>query len=177
MVLMDLSKAFDCISHELLIAKLRAYGFGNDSLRLIFDYLTPRKQRVRINSTYSSWLEVTSGVPQGSVLGPLLFSIYISDLTYFIEDSQLCKFADDNTPFASDFKLKGVISRLENDIQKILVWFESSVMVKNPSKFHVMFMGLGNDCKRCIEIDRMIIETVDKIKLLGIIFDSKLKFS
>ena len=63
MVLMDLSKAFDCLPHDLLIAKLEAYGFGIGSLLLDFDYLTSRKQRVRINSTYSSWLEITSGVP------------------------------------------------------------------------------------------------------------------
>ena len=75
---------------------------------------------------YSFCLEITSGVPQGSVLGPLLFNIYINDLTYFIKDSQLCNFADDNTIFASDFKLEGVISRLENEIQKTLVWFESN---------------------------------------------------
>ena len=176
MILMDHSKAFDCISHELLMTKLGAYGFGNDSLRLIFDYLTSRKQRVRINSTYSSWLEITSGVPQGSVLGPLLFNIYINDLTFFVEDCQLCNFADDNTLFASDVKLEGVISRLETDIQKTLFWFESNMMVTNPSKFQVMFMGLGNDCKLCIEIDKMVVKTVDKVKLLGVIIDSKLKF-
>ena len=163
MVLMDLSKAFDCISHELLIAKLEAYGFGNDSLRLIFDYLTSRKQRVKINSTYSSWLEVTSGVPQGSVLGPLLFNIYINDLTFFIEDSQICNIADDNTLFASDLRLEGVILRLKNDTRKTLVWFESNMMAANPSK--------------CIEIDKMFITTVDKVKLLGVIVDSKLKFN
>ena len=179
MVLMDLSKAFDCISRELLIAKLEAYGFGIDSLRLISDYLTSRKQRVRINSTYSSWLEITSGVPQVSVPGPLPFNIYINDLTFFLEDSQLCNFADDNTLFASDLKLERVISRLENDIPKTLFWFESNMTVANPSKFQVMFMGLGNDYKLCMESlhsDEMVITTVDKLKLLGIIIDSRQKF-
>ena len=117
MVLMNLSKAFDCISHELLIAKLEAYGFGIDTLRLTFNYLTSRKPRVIVNSTYSSWLEITSGVSKESVLGSLIFNIYKNDLTFFIEDSYLCNFADDNANFASDFKLEGVISRLENDIQ------------------------------------------------------------
>ena len=69
-----------------------------------------------------------------------------------------------------------MISRLENDIQKTLFWFESNMMVTNPSKFQVMFMGLGNDCKLCIEIDKMVVKTVDKVKLLGVIIDSKLKF-
>ena len=176
MVLMDLSKAFDCLPHDLLIAKLEAYGFGIGSLRLIFDYLTSRKQRVRINSTYSSWLEITSGVPQGSVLGPLLFNIYINDLTFFIEDSHLCNFADDNTLYASDFKLERVISRLENDMHKTLVWFESNMMVANPSKFQFMFMGLGHDYKLCMEIDEKVITTVQQVKLLGVVIDSKLKF-
>ena len=145
-------------------------------LRLIFDYLTSRKQRVKINSMYSSWLEITSDVPQGLVLGPLLLSFYINDLVFFIEDSRLSNYADDNTLFASDLKLEEMISRLENDIQKTLVWFESNMMVASPSKFQIMFMSLENNSKLCMEIDKMVTTTVNKVKLLDVIIDSKLKF-
>ena len=77
-VLMDLSKAFDCIPHDLLIAKLSAYGFDENSLALIYSYLKRRPQSVRINNTYSSFQNIVSGVPQGSILG--LFNFYINDL-------------------------------------------------------------------------------------------------
>ena len=75
-VLMDLSKAFDTLNHELLIAKLHAYGFGKESLMLLLSYLSNRWQRSKINTSLSSWMELLQGVPQGSVLGPLLFNIY-----------------------------------------------------------------------------------------------------
>ena len=75
-LLADLSKAFDCLDHELLIVKLNAYGFSLTALKLVYNYLSNRKQRSKINSAYSSLLEILFGVPQGSILGPLLFNIF-----------------------------------------------------------------------------------------------------
>ena len=109
---MDLSKAFDCLSHELLIAKLSAYGFSPSALRLIHSYLSERKQRVKINGSFSAWRETMIGVPQGSVLGPLLFNIYINDLFMFVKDAQICNYADDTTIYACDTNIESVIKTL-----------------------------------------------------------------
>ena len=79
---MDLSKAFDILNHDLLIAKLYAYGFSKTALRLIKSYLTNRWQRTKINNSYSSWIELLLGIPQGSILVPLLFNIYLNDLFF-----------------------------------------------------------------------------------------------
>ena len=93
---MDLSKAFDMINHNLLLAKLKAYGFSNQALSLLQSYLCNRFQRSIINGSFSSWNEVITGVPRGSILGPLLFNIFLN-IFLFISKCQLCNYADANT--------------------------------------------------------------------------------
>ena len=93
-LLTDLSKAFDCLSHELLIAKLRVYGFDLPALKLIQSYLSNRKQKTKINSTYSSRNEILFGVPQGLILGPLLFNTFLCDLFWIMREIEFASFVD-----------------------------------------------------------------------------------
>ena len=105
---MDLSKVFDTIDHDLLIAKLGAYGFQEDALVFMKSYFTNRQQRVHVNSNLNMWEEIISGVLRGSILGLLLFNIFLNDFLLFVENSDLSNYADDNTLYSSGNDLEKV---------------------------------------------------------------------
>ena len=104
-LLMDLSKAFDTINHELLIAKLHAYGFSIEALEVLLSYLQERWQRVKINTTFSSWTQLLQGVPQGSVLGPMLFNIYINDIFFALNRIDIRSIIRSTIIFMCSFRL------------------------------------------------------------------------
>ena len=134
-ILMNLSKAFDCIPHDLIIAKLHAYGFDKNALVLVYSYLKKRKQSVRINNVYSSFQEIVSGVPQGSVLGSILFNFYINDLFWFIKQATLYNYADDNTLAFFSKSLPDLVNVLENEADSALSWLEQNEMIANRTNF------------------------------------------
>ena len=132
-LLTDLSKAFDCMTHDLLIAKLHALNFDMNALNLIFDYLTGRKQRVKINSSFSSYLDIFQGVPQGSILGPLLFNLFLCDLFLFVEEADIMSYADDNTPHVCSENVDVTLEKLEKK-----EWFSNHFLMANYDKCHLI---------------------------------------
>ena len=130
-LLIDLSKAFDCLNDDLLIAKLNAYGFSLPTLRLIHDYLLNRRQRTRTNNSYSKWMEIVLGVPQGSILGPLLFNIFLADLFFIVNSTDIANYADDNTPYATANDIDSLIASLEEASESLFTWFDNNLMKSN----------------------------------------------
>ena len=178
-VLMDLSKAFDCIPHDLLIAKMHAYGFDEDSLILFFSYLKDRKQAVKVNNTLSSFMTLVSGVPQGSILGPLLFNIFINDIVFFLERSDLGNYADDNTITAWENSIKELINTLQNESNIAIDWFRENQMIVNPDKFQVIIFhkqGKTIEDNYTLSFGQYQIPSKNSVSLLGIEIDNKLSF-
>ena len=135
-ILMDLSKAFDCVPHDLLIAKLHAYGFELTALKYICSYLSDRQQSTRINGTYSLFEIIISGVPQGSILGPIIFNIFINDLFYFIKKSNVHNYADDITLSTFSNSIPNLIRVLEDETNTAISWLTNNSMIASPEKFH-----------------------------------------
>ena len=172
-LLTDLSKAFHCLPHDLLIAKLHAYGFDTPALRLLHNYLTNRKQRVKIDGTFSSWEEILFGIPQCSILGSLLLNIFLCDLFLFINDIDIASYADNNTPYTIHKNPEKIIRVLENTSVNLLTLFKNNEMKANADKCHLL---VNSEEKVCTKIGHYDIESSEQQKLLGVLIDNKLTF-
>ena len=183
-LLTDLSKAFDCMSHSLLVAKLRAYGMSAEATELLADYLSHRKQRVKLSgeNTLSSWLSIQNGVPQGSVLGPMLFNIFINDIFNFVDNGSLHNYADDNSSVTTGKNVGEVINALTTESNKLIKWFTENKMEANPDKFQCMILpGHRKEVKNsdlCIPIGNQgtTVNNTSCVKLLGVFLDNNLCF-
>ena len=172
--LTDLSKAFGCLSHDLLIAKLNAYGFSMSALRFVHSYPKNRMQRTKINSEYCSWEEIMFGVLQGSILGPLLFNIFLCDLFLIMENINIASYADDNTSYTTGNLIEEVIQKLENAAKSLFQWFRDNQMKANPDKCHFL---CSSNREVSLAIENQLIKNSKFEKLLGIKLDSKLNFN
>ena len=172
-LLTDLSKAFDCLSHELLVAKLSSYGMEDLAVRFVSDYLTNRKQRTKIGNNYSSWRDVLFGVPQGSILEPLLFNIYLCDLFLLVCNIDVASYADDTTPDVTGDDIESTVRQLEQAAKLLFQWFSDNQMKGNEGKCHVLISTKENVC---VNIGTTQITNSACEKLLGIKVDSSLNF-
>ena len=151
----------------------------NHRLILIYDYLKGRMQRTKVNGQYSSWREILSGVPQGSILGPLLFNIFINDIFFFLEKTKIANFADDNTPYCVEKDIMTLLKSLESDAYIVLNWFRFNEMKPNQGKCHLMIADIDHkhyEGKSFIFLEDAFLENEEKVKLLGIQVDEKLRF-
>jgi hypothetical protein len=193
---LDFKKAFDYVNPELLLLKLFHYGFDNMSIHLLKDYFQNRTQKIRLGSCFSEFRELKLGVPQGSILGPLLFLIFINDLSFISTNANFENemFADDTTLHLNDKNLDHLISKFQDKFKIITDFIDHNQLIINFSKTNVMFFtnkSVSLPDKVCINgnsvdvVDSVLMETdcndinldvVDEVKLLGIQVDNKLNF-
>ena len=178
-IFMDFSKAFDCLDHRLLLKKLRHYGIRGMALDWFVSYLSDRKQFVAVNSAESSLLPITHGVPQGSILGPLLFLLFINDFPNVNSFFKFILFADDSTLSCHFNHSNELIMRnkLETELQVIYNWLAMNKIKINFDKSNFIFFSYGKEYNlETLKLGSGMINVTDKTKFLGIVIDRNLKF-
>ena len=173
-LLTDLPKTFDCLPHDLIIAKLHAYGFDKASLRLMHSYLTDMYQRVKINNPYSLLSLIKYGVLQGSVLGPVLFNIFLCDMFLMIDTIVIASYANDNTPHRAGKNQCDRKTKLRTASVKLFQWFHEKGMKTNQDKCY--FLSNLNISTKLL-LPASILEKSDSQKLLGVTIYRKLNFN
>ena len=172
-VVTDLSKDFDCITQQLLLAKLSAYSFDMKSIGFISAYFKNRKQKTKSGSSFSKYLNMLFGVSQGFILGPLLFLIFIADLCYLNYDLDFASYADETTPYICGQDVSSIINVLEPNVNTLFNWFRQNGLIANSGKSH--FLTSPNE-RRTLKIHDSTITSSCSEKLLGVLTDSKLFF-
>lgn len=175
-VLCDLSKAFDIVSHDILLNKLENYGIRGKANDFWRSYLSFRRQYTVFNNTPSSIKQVHHGVPQESVLGPLLFLIYVNDMVRISSKVKFLLFADDTTLFIQGSNIDEMVLTLDNELVQLSSWMKSNKLTINASKIFFMVtcvknMSLDN---ASVKIDNCVLSRVNHIKSLGVTIDEKL---
>ena len=177
-ILIDLSKAFDSLPHGLIIAKLHAYGMSENACHLVRSYLSDRYQRVKLNNVRSDWKALQRGVPQGSLMGPVLFNLFLNDLYLYLNNQcTIYNYADDNT-LSHHHKDPSVVKNvLDSAAMSSLNWFHCNFMQANPSKFQAIVLSRDPNVSLQFNVNGNVIEPSKTVKLLGISLDNDLSFN
>lgn len=179
-IFIDLSKAFDSVNHDILLHKLHAYGVRNGELEWFRNYLSNRVQQVCFQNTLSNAEGITSGVPQGSILGPLLFVIFINDLPKALPSSKLLLYADDAVIFNSAKDVREIEKSLSNSLNQVQSWLRNNCLFLNQSKTECILFGTGSKLSNAndfnIEINGESLKRVFKFKYLGVVLDECLSW-
>ncbi|PJE78200.1 hypothetical protein CI610_02867 [invertebrate metagenome] len=173
----DISKAFDRVWHRGLITKLKSYGFTGELIKWLENYLSNRKQKVFINNSFSSLSTIKAGVPQGSILGPLLFLIYINDIADFLESvSRL--FADDTSLLVSSHSCQEIEQILNRDLEVLNTWAKTWLVTFNPNKTEMIFISNSNEIEADLDIvfDGIFVNFTETHRHLGVLISSSAKW-
>jgi len=173
-VFLDLKRAFETLDRSLMMKKLNKYGIRGVEAEWFLSYLSNRTQRTKIGEEVSDKIEVKLGVPQGAVLGTLLFIIYINDIVSVLNHSEICLFADDTLLFVTGETAEECVRKMDSDLIKVQMYLEMNKLKLNATKTKAMV--INGDTNLDIVVNNEVIEKVQNIKYLGVYVNNKLKF-